>query len=118
VFAQEFLNFNAASETMTREAALVGNVYYDLSRYGGHETESARAALFDYTEIVLKREWQTLGFSARLDDEAWDKWKSAYVGILSFSRLPIPTAEPDSSSRPESSACFKLCDRRRSSNGS
>jgi hypothetical protein len=51
-------------------------------RLGGHETESARAALLDYTEIVLKREWQSLGFSTRLDEEARDKWKFAYSGTL------------------------------------
>ena len=82
VFAQELLNFNEVKHTMTREATLVGNVYYDLGRYDDVTTQSARADLLEYTKIILEREWGLLASDARLDEQAWEKWKSAYVQIL------------------------------------
>lgn len=82
VFAQELLNFNEARSTMTREAALVGDVYYDLKRYDEVSTKSAQADLVEYTDIVLNREWTSLGADARLDEQAWEKWKAAYTTIL------------------------------------
>ena len=85
VFAQELLNYNEARNTITREAALVGDVYYDLQRYGESKTKSARNDLVEYTKIVLSREWETLAAGARLDDEAWRKWEAAYTKILQLS---------------------------------
>ena len=82
VFAQELLNFNEARHTMTREAALVGNIFYDLARYDEALTKSARADLIEYTNIVLNREWETLATEARLDEQAWGEWESAYTKIL------------------------------------
>lgn len=82
VFAQELLNFNEARTTMTREAALVGDVYYDLARYDEAGTRSARADLVEYTNIVLNREWSALAETSRLDEQAWEEWKSAYIRIL------------------------------------
>lgn len=82
VFAQELLNFNEARQTMTREAALVGNIYYDLKRYDDAATRTAQGNLIEYTRIVLEREWKTLARDGRLDERAWDEWKGAYIAIL------------------------------------
>ena len=82
VFAQELLNFNEVKHTMVREATLIGNVYYDLERYDDQITKSARSDLIDYTHILLNKEWDLLATHARLDEQAWDKWKSAYLQIL------------------------------------
>ena len=87
VFAQELLNFNDAQHTMTREATLVGNIYYDLGRYDEFTTKSARTDLIEYTNIVLNREWEMLAADTRLDEQAWDKWESAYLKILDL----VPT---------------------------
>ena len=82
VFAQELLNFNEARHTMTREAAFVGNIYYDLKRYDDAATKSAQDDLIEYANIVLNREWETLSTSGRLVEQAWEKWKTAYLEIL------------------------------------
>lgn len=82
VFAQELLNFSDVRHTMTREASLVGNVYYDLGRYDEELTLSARADLLEYTKIVINQEWDKLASESRLDERAWEKWKSAYLQIL------------------------------------
>jgi hypothetical protein len=82
VFAQELVNFNDVRHTLTREAALVGNIFYDLERYDKTTTQSARASLIEYTNIVLNREWDALAETGRLDEQAWDEWKTAYLAIL------------------------------------
>jgi hypothetical protein len=84
IFAQELLNFNEARHSMTREAILVGNVFYDLERYDKTETKSARADLVEYTNVVINREWETLAVSGRLEEQAWQEWQSAYTKILDF----------------------------------
>lgn len=82
VFAQELLNFSDLRHTMTREAALVGNIFYDLQRYDEDETVAARQNLAAYVDVVLTREWQQLGASGELVEAAWDHWKAAYLSIL------------------------------------
>lgn len=82
VFAQELLNFSDARHTMTREASLVGNIFYDLRRYDVEATAPAQANLVAYTDIVLNREWDTLARERRLEDAAWQEWQEAYEGIL------------------------------------
>lgn len=82
VFAQELFNVNEARQTMTREAALVGDIYYDLKRYDDAGTKAAQTNLADYTSIVLTREWDTLAQQGRLDEEAWEEWKGAYMKVL------------------------------------
>lgn len=84
VFAQELLNFSEARHAMTREAALVGNVYYDLKRYDEVATASAQASLIQYVNIVLTREWRTLATQRRLDEQAWAEWQAAYLAILNL----------------------------------
>jgi len=82
VFAQELVNFNDARSTMTREAALVGDVFYDLKRYDEELTKATQADLLEYTNIVLNKEGESLASGARLDEQAWEEWKSAYLAIL------------------------------------
>lgn len=82
VFAQELANFNDTRRTMTREAALVGDIFYDLKRYDDATTKSAQANLAQYANIVITREWDGLGKTGRLDEAAWDEWKGAYLAIL------------------------------------
>ncbi|MDT8880550.1 hypothetical protein RSO68_13815 [Halomonas saccharevitans] len=82
IFAQELLNFSEARHAMTREAALVGDIYYDLQRYDDETTASMQAHLVDYTAIVLEREWQGLAQEGRLDAQAWAEWESVYEAIL------------------------------------
>lgn len=82
VFAQELLNFSEARHTMMREAALVGNVYYDLKRYDDAQTTSAQKNLIEYTRIVLEREWRKLAEEGRLDEQAWQEWQAAYMKVL------------------------------------
>ncbi|WP_108446697.1 DUF4239 domain-containing protein [Halomonas denitrificans] len=82
IFAQELLNFSEARHAMTREATLVGDIYYDLERYDGEATASIRAHLVGYTGIVLEREWQGLAREGRLDEEAWAEWGHVYEAIL------------------------------------
>lgn len=82
IFAQELLNFSEARHAMTREATLVGNIYYDLERYDDEATASLRARLVDYTAIVLEREWQGLARNGRLDAQAWAEWEHVYHAIL------------------------------------
>lgn len=82
VFAQELINFNEARRTMTREAALVGDVFYDLQRYDASGTKPIQADLLEYTNVVLNREWASLAATSQLDEQAWSEWDAAYNGIL------------------------------------
>lgn len=82
VFAQELVNFNEARHTMTREAALVGDVFYDLRRYDESGTTPIQADLLEYTNVVLNREWTSLAETSRLDEQAWSEWDAAYNKVL------------------------------------
>lgn len=89
VFAQELVNFNDTRRTMTREAALVGDIFYDLKRYDDAATKPARDHLTEYASVVINREWESLAKTGRLEEAAWDKWKGAYLSILDL----VPTTE-------------------------
>lgn len=82
IFAQELLNFSEARHAMTREATLVGDIYYDLQRYDDEATASVQTHLVDYTAIVLEREWPGLARQGQLDEQAWAEWQHVYHAIL------------------------------------
>ena len=82
VFSQEMLSSNHLHGTAAREATLVGDLYYDLERYGPGQHEHARFELARYTHLVVHEEWALLSISAELSDEAWLAWENAYQHIL------------------------------------
>ncbi|WP_224404605.1 DUF4239 domain-containing protein [Afifella sp. IM 167] len=84
VFAQELANFDQIGETISREAAVIGDVYYDLKRFDVEETRSARVDLAAYTSIVLREELPGLADGENLSGEAWERWEKVYDAILAL----------------------------------
>jgi hypothetical protein len=82
VFAQELINHSQVRNTAAREAALVGDVFFDLTRYDAAGTEAIRRDLAAYTEIVLGEEWDTLARHETLSGAAWGQWEKVYHAIL------------------------------------
>ncbi len=82
IFAQEVVNLRDVSTAASREAALVGNVFYDLERYDAEATREARAGLARYVDHVLTSEWGQLGRTRTLHGPAWSEWDAAYATVL------------------------------------
>ena len=82
VFAQELLQHEKVRSAMTTEAILVGNVFWDLDRYGGDSARAARFHMTDYAEAVLTEEWDSLAREGLLSESAWAAWEQAYNNIL------------------------------------
>jgi len=82
VFAQELASFDQIGETLSREAALIGDVYYDLERFDAELTRPARVDLAAYTAIVLKQEMPGLAEGKPLQEAAWQRWEEVYDAIL------------------------------------
>ena len=82
VFAQELVNLTQVRVTTSKEAALIGDVFFDLKRYGAPETVDIRTQLASYTATVLEEEWDTLARKKALSGEAWGRWESVYHAIL------------------------------------
>ncbi|MCA0043081.1 bestrophin-like domain [Celeribacter litoreus] len=82
VFAQEVVNLRDVTTVSSREAALVGDVFYDLKRYDAEGTLPIREDLASYTRHVLETEWGALADENTLHDPAWAEWESAYEAIL------------------------------------
>ena len=84
VFAQELVNLRDINAAATREAAMVGDVFFDLGRYDAEVTQSIREDLARYTHIVLTQEWAQMAAHQELHSGAWEAWDSAYQGVLSL----------------------------------
>ena len=84
VFAQELGAIRDVDLAAAEEAALLGDVYYDLRRYGGEEAEAIQGHLARYGRIVLEEEWGGLAAEGRLSLEAWHAWEAAYEGLLAL----------------------------------
>ncbi len=82
VFAQEVVNLRDVTTVSSREAAVVGDVFYDLKRYDEAETLPIRENLARYTRHVLETEWNALADENMLHDPAWAEWEAAYQAIL------------------------------------
>ncbi|WP_217703101.1 hypothetical protein [Celeribacter sp. HF31] len=82
VFAQEVVNLRDVSTVSSREAALVGDVFYDLKRYDAAQTLPIRESLALYTRHVLETEWGLLADENQLHDQAWAEWEATYEAIL------------------------------------
>ena len=85
VFAQELVNLRAINSAATREAALVGDVFYDLARYDAEETLGIREELSRYTYLVFTEEWPSMAEHKTLHSGAWKAWDAAYQEILTLS---------------------------------
>jgi hypothetical protein len=93
VFAQELINQREVRVTTSREAGLVGDVFFDLKRYDGAATVDARRHLAAYTAAVLEVEWQTLAQYKSLSSEAWGHWENVYQAILDLQ--PVTARQED-----------------------
>lgn len=82
VFAQELSSIRDVNVTSAHEAAMLGDIYYDLERFDAEETEDIRASLAQYAILVVEEEWASLARDGRLSDPAWDAWELAYETIL------------------------------------
>lgn len=82
VFAQELINLTQVRETASKEAALIGDVFFDLKRYDVDATLAIRKGLADYTAAVLDQEWESLARTKMLSGEAWGRWDAVYSAIL------------------------------------
>jgi hypothetical protein len=82
IFAQEVVNLRDVSMASSREAALVGDIFYDLGRYDPVTTAAVQTRLASYTRHVLESEWGRLGTERSLHGPAWEDWDAAYAAIL------------------------------------
>lgn len=84
VFADELVTLNSLKHTVSHEAAIVADVFYDLKRYDEGGTLQIRTAIAEYIGIVVEEEWERLATRGELSDEAWARWVFAYESILSL----------------------------------
>ncbi|SDZ11399.1 Protein of unknown function [Jannaschia faecimaris] len=83
VFAQELGSIRDVKVAAAREAAMLGDVYYDSIRYEAEEeTQPVRHHLARYATIVAEEEWAALSSTGRLTASAWAEWEAAYGAIL------------------------------------
>jgi len=82
VFAQELVNLNQVRETTSKEAALIGDAFFDLKRYDEQGTTDARQHLAAYVAEVVANEWETLAREHALSGAAWQHWERAYQAVL------------------------------------
>ncbi|MCF1503510.1 hypothetical protein L0F51_07020 [Afifella sp. H1R] len=82
VFAQELANFDQIGDGLSTEAALIGDVFYDLERFDADITQKARDDLATYTGIVLNEELPALADGEPLLRKAWESWDDVYDAIL------------------------------------
>lgn len=84
VFAQELLQYQRLSNTVTLEAAAVADAFYELDRYGTLEAPALRDALRRYVALAAGAEWAALAERDTLLPEAWEAWEAVYVAALDF----------------------------------
>ncbi|EFL90757.1 DUF4239 domain-containing protein [Ahrensia sp. R2A130] len=82
VFAQELDSIKDVHNTSAREAAMVGDIYHDLKRYGGDDADSIRTELVSYAKVVVEKEWPALAGPRSLSIQAWKSWETTYEAIL------------------------------------
>lgn len=82
VFSQEVYEHQRMRNALISEAAAVGDIFYDIGRYGASRQHEIRTALVDYVRHVVSVEWDELGRSDRLSQHAWDLREAFYGPIL------------------------------------
>lgn len=82
VFAQELGSIRDVTVTTAHEAAMLGDIYYDLERYGGEEVAPIQTHLARYAAAVLEEEWDLLARERTLSSSAWEAWGLAYDRLL------------------------------------
>lgn len=82
VFAQELINYNEVRVTVAAEAALIGDVFYDLKRYDEKATRPIRRDVAEYVVQVMTNEWPRLAEGKGLHGGAWALWERIYQRIL------------------------------------
>ena len=82
VFAEELVSRHKVEQTVSHEAAMLADVFYDLKRYDDPGTRAMRVDLAHYVGTVIDVEWGRLATDRRLSDQAWQRWSLLYEGIL------------------------------------
>ncbi|MFT3988418.1 hypothetical protein [Aestuariivirga sp.] len=82
VFAQEMVGYVQVRSISINEADAVADVYYDAGRYGGNSAKTIQDALYSYASLAVSPEWQQLGATGDLSQEAWNAWDKAYDQVL------------------------------------
>jgi hypothetical protein len=95
VFAQEMIDYQGLRYETATEANAIADIYFDATRYGDNRNAPIQKALSDYISVVVDKEWQELGATGRLSQDAWARWDIAYAAILDL----VPTNKRQESLR-------------------
>lgn len=82
VFAQEMVEYQQLKYESAIETNALADVYFDALRYGGETAGEIMLPVYNYVEMVLTAEWQSLGDTGELSGPAWGHWDAAYVAAL------------------------------------
>lgn len=82
VFSHQIAEHQHLREALVSEAVAVGDIYYDIDRYGASSSHEVQTALVDYVRHVAQVEWDELARSDRLSQHAWDLRETVYVAVL------------------------------------
>ncbi|QPH52243.1 hypothetical protein [Pontivivens ytuae] len=84
IFAQEMFEYQQLEIGLVQEATAIGDLHYDIARYGGADVEAVRTALLDYTRIAMGPEWVALSEDATLLGAAWHEREAVYEIVLNL----------------------------------
>jgi len=78
VFSHEIGEYQRLRDALVVEAVAIGDIYYDIGRYGASNEHVVRAALVDYVRHVAQVEWS---------DQAWALRETVYAIVLDLEPL-------------------------------
>ena len=82
VFAQEIFTYQDVREQLVAEATAVGDIYFDVRRYGTDSEARIQADLSQYVHLVVEKEWDILAMTGKLSQDAWRMRDNVYLAVL------------------------------------
>lgn len=82
VFAQEIFTYQQVRQQLVAEATAVGDIYYDMRRFGTDAEARVQAALSRYVHLVVEKEWGILARTGKLSQDAWRMRDNVYLEVL------------------------------------
>ncbi len=82
VFAQEVQNNRDIRAGLVVEATAVTDLFYDIARYDGPDTEEMRLVVAQYVHSVLTEDWPSLDETGLLSESGYIHWEAIYQYVL------------------------------------
>ncbi len=82
VFAQEIQNNREIRGQLVAEATAISDLFYDLGRYGGSETQKMRVTVARYARQVVEGDWPALRKHRRNAEGSYVHWEAIYQHVL------------------------------------